>query len=408
MIKQMAAIACSALLLAGCSVQQLQWVPQAPTASAEVQEQQAQRVLYVQDDQGLLEGALQAYSQATGVQVVSQQNQPDAAPGLVVTYQLPTSQTAVDLAQEVPLLMTSAGRSAQNSCYGLPFGGGSYGYLADARMLRALLGSSFDPAQLAAASWEEWQTFVQTVQAWIEQPQAVSVVLAGRSYRLPAQPGPELGQLAGVFTFAGSTAYNGAVLTPVLATCFATPEQVASRTQEDTAALQKNLTALVELMKLEASAMAGPQGRLQSSQALELSQEQALQTFAQGQALFYRTGTSEIKLMEPQLAQEVCLVPVPFGFAAESLSGEGFAMDQLRWPIEAAEGWLMVSSQAESQQQKEAQAFLLWAYTNPAAASQLPAATTTQEGHLPDLAAALSDYVRSDLQNQAAVLLGAE
>ena len=49
MMKQMAAIACSALLLAGCSVQQLQWVPQAPTASAEVQEQQAQRVLVIGD-----------------------------------------------------------------------------------------------------------------------------------------------------------------------------------------------------------------------------------------------------------------------------------------------------------------------------------------------------------------------
>ena len=360
-----------------------------------------QRVLYVQDEENLLGPVLQLYQNEMGVSI---QPAGEQQPGLSVVYQQPTGRTAVNLSESCPLLMTALNQLEQQDCYGIPVGQGQYGYLADVSQLRALLGEKFQMEHLRRASWQEWVEFVRVVQQWIAQPSKQKVVLAGHTYWLAEQASEPLASLAGVFTLAGETAYSDQVLTPVLGTVWQTPEQVANR-GKDTAQISQSLGALVQLIGLESVALADASGAVQPQSLPQITREGALQAFAEGRALFYRTSTSEKTLLSPEKAEQVELFAVKFPFEESLLSGEGLTMEQLQKPVSTGAAWLTVSAEGSPEQQKEAQALLLWAYTHQQAASLAPQLATAGEDTLVDLSQALSDYVRQDVQRQADTLL---
>lgn len=148
-MKRMLALVLGAVLFTGCSAGPLRLTPEQPAQSTPAPQAAQARVLTVCDPDGVLTAALEAYSAAQGVEVAAA-GEDQAA--LTVRYQPPTSASAKDLSGNGALLPIAAGVGNEGACYGLPFGSNNYGYLADLRMLRALLGQEFDQKNLKRAS----------------------------------------------------------------------------------------------------------------------------------------------------------------------------------------------------------------------------------------------------------------
>ena len=403
-MKRIMALMTGLVLLTGCTIGSLRITPEKAAQSESTTQQQEQRILRVYDPDSLLIEALNLYAQEQQVQIVHTDAEQAA---LAVTYQLPTEATSMDLSQGNGLLPVAAGVSSEDVCYGIPFGTNSYGYLVDNRLLKALLGEAFDQQNLKNCSWEEWQAFVQAVNDWITEPTAKKITLNGKSYQFAKAKNESTEQLQGVVTFSGANAYAGPLLTPVMATQYQTVEQVREMEQEDTEQLSGALQRLVQVVKMETAVMAGPEGRLSQQDALTLTAEQARQIFAEGKALFYRTGASETHLMEESLQQNLVLIPMKFPFTAEDL-GDGYSLEELlNQPVTVADGWFTVSANAEAKAQKEAQAFLLWVYTNESGKELLPVKDETVQG-LPDLSTGLKKGTRQGVEEQVKTLIGAE
>lgn len=403
-MKRIMALMTGLVLLTGCTIGSLRITPENAAQLESTTQQQEQRILRVYDPNSVLTQALDLYAQEQQVQIVHTDAEQAA---LAVSYQLPTKATATDLSQGDGLLPVAAGISSEDACYGIPFGTNSYGYLVDNRLLKALLGKTFDQQNLKNCSWEEWQKFVQAVNEWIIEPTAKKITLNGKSYQLAKAKNETTEQLRGVITFSGENAYSGSFLTPVMATQYQTVEQVREMEQKDTDQLSGALQRLVQVVKMETTVMAGPKGRLLQQDALTLTAEQARQTFAEGKALFYRTGASEAYLMEESLRQNVVLIPMKFPFTAEDL-GNGYSLEELlKQPVTVAEGWFTVSANAETKAKKEAQAFLLWVYTNERGKELLPTKDETVQG-LPDLSTGLKKGTRQSVEEQVKTLIGAK
>lgn len=392
------------VLLTGCTIGSLRVVPENPNMVQQDTQQVEQRYLQVYDPNALLTEALSVYAEQQQVEVLPADKEQAA---LVVAYQLPTKETAKDLSQDGGLVAVVAGLNHQEACYGVPFGSNVYGYLVDNRLLKALLGESFDQENLKHCSWQEWRDFVEAVSNWIVEPTAQTVKLNGKTYKLPAAKTDETQALQGVFTFSGANAYTGPILVPVMATHYKTAELVHQMKQEDTVALKGALQRLVEVIEMETVKMAGPEGAMEQKDALTLSAEQARQAFADGKALFYRTSASEAVLMNEDLQQNLVLIPMKFNFVAEDL-GDGYTVEEIiNQPVTVAAGWFTVSALADAKAQKEAQAFLVWAYTNETAKELLPKTDESIQA-LPDLSKGLSRDTRKSVGEQVRELIGAD
>lgn len=398
-MKRILALILSAALLTGCSIGPLRLTPEiAVDSSSQPQEEQLPaRQLTVYDPQGVLEEALTVYSEEQAVEV-RQVDADEAA--LRLDVQMPSADTAKDLSGQGSLLPLAAEMRGTERCYGLPAGSGSYGYLVDNRMLKALLGEGFDQQILKDAGWKEWSEFVKTVDRWIEAPKGQTVTLGGKRYRLPKRKTEQTEALTGVFSIPAENAYCGSILTPILATQYKTAEQI--ETQKRISLTENTLKALGEVMLLETGSLTGVSGRLSPQQAPGLKAPAARQTFVMGKALFYRAPTGEAEFFDEALRNNLVLIPMKFAFSPEDLGENGFSMEEiLCQPVTVAGSWLSISAAASPAQEKEAQAFLLWLYTSDSGKQAVPERTEPVQTGLPDLSAALFQQERQQLQSEA-------
>lgn len=389
-----------ALLFTGCSIGPLRLIPQAPAAP----EQQlptapkAVRELTVYDPQGILKNALKIYGEEQRVEI--RQGNPKQA-ALMVTPYLPLAEQSKDLSDSGSLLPLAAGMSQTQGCYGVPVGSSSYGYLVDERILKALLGESFDGQNLKDASWNEWLDFVKTLDRWIESPQGQAVTLGGKKYRLPKKKTDGTQSLAGVFTVPMENSDCGTILTPILATQYRTAEQLQT-TQVHKQLTQGAFKALKNTLLLEKSSLAGLAGKLFPGQESSLHSSAARQTFMQGKALFYRASTGEAAWLDEGLRQNLILIPVKFSFDPKDVGENGYSLEEiLNHPVMVAESWLSIPNLASQQGEKEAQAFLLWLYTSASGKNAAPERAESAPSGLPDLSAELAQKEREQLSNQA-------
>ena len=181
-----AALALPALLLAGCADSPLEaLLPAENTATVETAATPQPQTLNVYATQALLP-AVQNY--ASSQQVTLQVTEDPAAADLVLLDHKPDGFVeGVDVMSDTLLAAAAARAGITESTDALPLGRSLYGYWANGTLLNSLLGDGGVTA-LQNASWDEWSDFVETLQAWLEEPgAAVAGGEAGGPLRVAAR-----------------------------------------------------------------------------------------------------------------------------------------------------------------------------------------------------------------------------
>lgn len=324
-----AALALPALLLAGCADSPLETLlPAENTATVETAATPQPQTLNVYATQALLP-AVQNY--ASSQQVTLQVTEDPAAADLVLLDHKPDGFVeGVDVMSDTLLAAAAARAGITESTDALPLGRSLYGYWANGTLLNSLLGDGGVTA-LQNASWDEWSDFVETLQAWLEEPEAATVTLNGSDYTLP-ETKPDTLNATGVFS------------------------EPMNRTAGYTAAM------LAAGSELNEDTMTGPLNGVYSAVTLEWDNlAESDET-----ALFRRaTLTDLLSAYGSDACQSLVLIPFKCNLTESDLSTEEYNLTGLlNYPVLADAGYLTISSGSDETAQKAAKSAALWLYSS--------------------------------------------
>ena len=124
--------------------------------------------------------------------------------GFAMDLSKATNEDFKKLVSEIPESFNLTDGSAN---YGIPYNVEGYGYIVDTEMIAALFGEDKVEAFLSAfktATYDEFESAVKTLQAYIKEGTAGSVILSGQEFALAAEKTGKAASLEGVFSVAGS------------------------------------------------------------------------------------------------------------------------------------------------------------------------------------------------------------
>lgn len=328
-IKRMLALALTPCLLAGCAVPALPGTAVTPATVETAAPPEPQALTAYVD--AVLEPAMTAYAQATGVSVNLTEDAANA--DLIVSQTAPTGEL-LDLSGDT-LIASAAKRAGVTNEDGagitvLPLGKSLYGYWADGAVLTALLGEDTAAVALQNASWAEWSDFAETLTAWLEKPSERKVRLNSTDYTLPAEIPAEV-------------AVSGVFAEPV------------SRSAGYTAAL------LAAGEERTADTLAGPLNAVYSAITLEYDN-----AAGDGAGIFTRGQLTEMLAARgAQAAQSLILVPFKCELEDSDITSEEYNLTGLmNYPVLCDVGYLAVNASADEAAQKAAKSAILWLYSS--------------------------------------------
>ena len=322
------ALALPALLLAGCSLADVQAavLPAENTATIETAPTAAPQSLTVYASASLAPAA-RAYADAQGV-ALTETDDAGAADLLLVDHA--SGGSLLDVTSDTLLAAAAARADITDNANTLPLGRSLYGYWASKDALTALLGDDAVTA-LQGATWGEWSDFVETLSAWLAAPKAAVVTLSGRDYTLP-ETKPDAVKATGVFAQPVDRAagYSAAIL-----------------------AADGTYTA---------DALTGPLNGVYSAVALEWDNMADSET----NAVFRRAKLTDL-LAEygSDACQGMVLVPFKCNFDESDLTTEEYNLTGLLdYPILANAGCFALQDTGDAAALKSAESAVLWLYSS--------------------------------------------
>ncbi|WP_455499845.1 hypothetical protein [Gemmiger sp.] len=329
-IVKYAAAALPVLLLAGCSLTDIQSavLPAENTATIETAPTAAPQALTVYASAPLAPAA-KAYAAAQGVTLTLTDDAAQA--DLLMTDHAPSG-SLLDVTSDTLLAAAAARADITDNANTLPLGRSLYGYWASADVLNALLGDGA-AAALQGADWEEWSDFVETLSAWLAEPKAATVTLNGADYTLP------------------DTRPDGMTATGV----FAAP---ADRASGYTAAL------LAADGTYTSDALTGPLNGVYSAVTVEWDN----MADSAENAVFRRAKLTDL-LAEygADACQGLVLVPFKCNLDESDLTTEEYNLDGLLdYPVLADVGCIAINADTTAEGLKAAKSAALWLYSNGA------------------------------------------
>ena len=339
-----AALALPALLLAGCALDPQQilngevlssLLPAENTATVETAAAPEPQTLTVYAT-AALQPALQAYAQEQQVQL-NALGDPGAVDLVALDHAPGDLVEGVDVQSDTLLGAAALRAGITESTDALPLGRSLYGYWANGELLTSLLGEGGVTA-LQNADWEEWSDFVQTLQAWLEEPEAATVTLDGSDYTLP-ETKPDTLNATGVFSepMDRAAGYTAAVLA------------AGSEQTEET--------------------LTGPLNGVYSAVTLEWD------NLAENDetALFRRAKLTDLlSAYGSEACQSLVLIPFKCELEESDLTTEEYNLTGLQdYPVLADVGYLIVRAGTEETAQKAAKSAVLWLYSSAEGESAL-------------------------------------
>ena len=321
-----AALALPALLLAGCAANPLR--PAEHTATVETAATPQPQTLNVYATDALLP-ALQDYATTQEV-TLNVTEDPAAADLLALDYKPDGLVEGVDVMSDTLLAAAASRAGITESTDALPLGRSLYGYWANSAVVTSLLGEGGLTA-LQNAGWDEWSDFVETLQAWLEEPEAATVTLNGSDYTLP-ETKPDTLNATGVFSepMDRTAGYTAAMLA------------AGSEVNEDT--------------------LTGPLNGVYSAVALEWDNlAESDET-----ALFRRAKLTDLlSAYGSEACQNLVLIPFKCNLEESDLSTEEYNLTGLlNYPVLADVGYVTVRAGTDETAQKAAKSAALWLYSS--------------------------------------------
>lgn len=324
-----AALALPALLLAGCAANPLSVLESSGTpATVETAAAPAPQTLNVYATDALMP-ALQAYAAAQQV-TLNVTGDPASADLAALDHTPGASMDGLDVMSDTLLSAAASRAGITGSTDALPLGRSLYGYWANGTVVTSLLGENGLTA-LQNASWDEWSDFVETLQGWLEEPEAATVTLSGSDYTLP-ETKPDTLQATGVFSepMDRVSGYTAAMLA------------AGSELNEDT--------------------LTGPLNGVYSAVTLEWENL----ADSDETALFRRAKLTDLlSAYGSEACQNLVLIPFKCNLVESDLSTEEYNLTGLlNYPVLADAGYLTLRAGADETAQKAAKSAALWLYSS--------------------------------------------
>lgn len=280
-----------------------------------------------------------------------------------------------ELIASVPESMRLSGEGGES--YGIPYNIEGYGLIADKQMLMDLFGLTDTEAFVTdykAATYEEFQGLVKAVDAFIKNGSADSVSLNGTAYPLAASKTERTEKLNGVFSVAGAEkwTYGNHFSNYPLNTVFKSFGDVKKATEEQLEELREPIQKSVKDIEFITNYLAGPTGALTRSPEFINSTiagyDQAVQTFAEGKALFIKQGNwiySTVEKVAPEVAQNLTMLPMKVSFTQEDIKVKDLTIEKFNASIpEFVPSYYNINAKVSEEEQKAAAAFLVWLNTS--------------------------------------------
>ncbi|WP_169173190.1 ABC transporter substrate-binding protein [Bifidobacterium oedipodis] len=288
------------------------------------------------------------------------------------------------LAQNVPdeLRFTSEG----DENLGLPYTLEGYGYLVDVDVLKDLFALDDDKvaeliADLKACDFDTFRAFTDAVDAYINNPQAISVNVNGHEYTTaPAKTGLA-NDLTGVFVESGAEKWTYAdhMVNIPLNAVFENYGDAYSADLDAVDALKKPLIKEMEVLDYNTSHAAGEDGPNTRGPSFVNSTtgsyDYALQLFAEHKGLFFKQGNWIYPNLKAALADtedagarmlsSLEILPIKMPFEQSDISVKGRTPETFNTYIPAmVPNYWIINKKSSAAQQKNAADFLVWLFTS--------------------------------------------
>lgn len=268
-------------------------------------------------------------------------------------------------------------KDSDGNSYGIPYNVEGYGLIADTRMICDIFGLENADAFLAdydLANYEEFKTLILAVNDYINGNGGETVTLNGNSYVTAASKTENTQNLNGVFAIAGAEkwTYGNHYINYALNAVFPDFTSTASAKAADVEKLEQPMTKMLAQLQYLSDYAAGPSGAVKRGadfiNSTVTGYDQAVQTFAEGKALFIKQGNwiySNVEAVDADKANSLAMMPMKVNLDATDIKGEGVTVESLNSSIpEFVSQYYIINAKASSKEQKAAEDFLLWLNTS--------------------------------------------
>jgi raffinose/stachyose/melibiose transport system substrate-binding protein len=267
-----------------------------------------------------------------------------------------------------------------SNSYGIPYNVEGYGYIVDSQLIGDIFGgANVRPVleDIKAASYDEWEALVKTLDGWIKGPAAAQVILNGKSYTLNAAKSGLAENLTGVFAVMGAEkwTYGDHFINVALNAVFTSPNDANNATEEKLRAGKGAFLDYARALDLKTSYLAGKNGPGRRGQdfvsSANYGYDQTVQLFADSKAVFFKQGNwayGNIAGLNAAQAERLSFLPVKMPFkAGDIVRTDGMTVEKLNRSIPVfVPNYFAVNQLATEAEKKMAYDFLVWLNTSPA------------------------------------------
>lgn len=261
--------------------------------------------------------------------------------------------------------------------YGIPYNMEGYGLIADQEMLSAILDTEDLEGfkeDYKAADYEEFQSMVIAFDAFIKDETAQTFTLNGTEYTTAHEKTEITENLNGVFAVAGAEkwTYGNHFGNYPISTVYSSVYDVRESEPEKADKLVTPLVKSLEQLDFLTQYTAGPQGPVERGpqyiNSTVTGYDQAVQTFAEGKAVFIKNGNwtyANIAKVDEEVANRLTMLPMKVNFSDEDIQVEGLDVEKMNRSIpEFVSQYYIINAKATEEEKKDAQDFLLWLNTS--------------------------------------------
>ncbi|AJA49228.1 ABC-type sugar transport system, periplasmic component [Clostridium pasteurianum DSM 525 = ATCC 6013] len=279
------------------------------------------------------------------------------------------------LAESIPESMRLQTESGEN--YGIPYNIEGYGLIVNKKMIGDLFGLT-DTTQFIEdfkkANYEEFKYMVIAVNDYIKENKVSNIMLNGHTYKLAPNKTELTSKLNGVFSVAGAEkwTYGDHFSNYPLNTVFSSLAAAQKATDSQIQNLKVPLEKSVQALDFETSYLAGPKSALTRGadfiNSTTTGYDQAVQTFADGKALFIKQGNwvyNNIKKVNSDITSSLTMLPMKLPFTDLDIKVKGLTAEKFNESIpEFVPSYYVINKKVSSEEQKKAEEFLVWLNTS--------------------------------------------
>lgn len=261
--------------------------------------------------------------------------------------------------------------------YGLPYNMEGYGLIGNKKMIMDIL--ELDNIEnfirdYKEANYKEFQDMVKSIDIFIKDNKSQTFTLNGIEYKTSETKTDLTNNLNGIFSIAGAEkwTYGNHFGNYPISAIYKDIYDVRNADLKKVEALKIPLIKSLEQIEFLTNYAAGPNGPISRGSEFINSTvtgyDQAVQTFAEGKAVFIKNGNwiyGNIEKISEGVAKNLFMLPMKLNYDNSDIQVEGLTIEQMNRSIpEFVSQYYVINAKATEEERKAAEDFVLWLNTS--------------------------------------------